>query len=254
VVESRVIPWKRIAIEAVAIVVSILLAFAIDAWWSDRQRSNEEKSILASLYPEAQELVRLVNYIRTYTDGLRDATRRTYDASAASNTEITDAEIDQFLIEIGWHIEPSNANAPVLESLVKGGELVVVSSGELRRHMGSTMVLIDGYREEIIRDSDFYNSTLLPFLQTHAALGQVYSLESHEPGFPERIYPSYNLAPGQKKTSNREVFESRNFQNLLLHRITTTTNILDWQESYLEPQLKTLVDLIEKELGIEPDD
>jgi hypothetical protein len=209
---------------------------------------------LASLYPEAQELVRLVNYSRTYTDGLRDATRRAYDASVTSNPEITDSEIDQFLIEIGWHIEPSVANAPVLESLVKGGELEVVSNGELRRHMGSTMVVIDGYRDEIIRDSDFYNGTLLPFLQTYASLGQVYNLESHEPGFPERIYPSYNLAPGQEKKSNREIFESRNFQNLLLHRITTTTNILDWQESYLKPQLETLVDLIERELGIEQDD
>jgi hypothetical protein len=120
--------------------------------------------------------------------------------------------------------------------------------------MGSTRILIDAYQNEIIRDSDFYNGTFMPFLQTHAALGQVYSLESHLPGFPEKIYPPYNLAPGLKKTSNREVFENRNFQNLLLHRITTTTNILEWQESYLEPQLKKLVDLIERELGIEPDD
>lgn len=35
--ESRIIHWKRIAVEAAAIVISILLAFAIDAWWVEKK-------------------------------------------------------------------------------------------------------------------------------------------------------------------------------------------------------------------------
>lgn len=250
-VDTQKIPWKRIAVEATAIVVSILLAFAIDAWWADRQRLIEERAVLLSLYPEVQELVILVDRYETYIDALRDATRRTYNASASSDTEISDTEIDEFLLQIGWHIEPSIANAPVLESLVKGGDIEVVSSGELRRHMANAMALLDAYKEEITRDSEFYNGTLLPFLQAHASLGQVYSVASHEPGFPERVYPSYNVVPPDEYSSNREVFENREFQNLLLHRITTTTNILAWQKSDVEPVLKALVSLIEEELGID---
>jgi hypothetical protein len=34
--DSRISQWKRLVVEATAIVVSILLAFAIDAWWQDR--------------------------------------------------------------------------------------------------------------------------------------------------------------------------------------------------------------------------
>jgi hypothetical protein len=34
--DSRIIPWTTIAVEAVAIVLSILLAFAIDAWWTEK--------------------------------------------------------------------------------------------------------------------------------------------------------------------------------------------------------------------------
>lgn len=33
--DLREIPWNRLLVEAAAIVVSILLAFAIDAWWQD---------------------------------------------------------------------------------------------------------------------------------------------------------------------------------------------------------------------------
>ena len=42
--EPKTIQWKRLAVEAAAIVISILMAFWIDAWWQDRSdqmRLNE---------------------------------------------------------------------------------------------------------------------------------------------------------------------------------------------------------------------
>ena len=50
--ETQKIPWKRLSVEAAAIVVSILLAFAIDAWWDERQERAEEREVLESLYAE----------------------------------------------------------------------------------------------------------------------------------------------------------------------------------------------------------
>ena len=247
------IQWKRIVVEAAAIVISILLAFAIDAWWEDHQRKSEEQVILASLYKEAQEIVSLIDETRIYTAGLRDATRRVYNVAAASESEVTDAEIDQFLVELLWHINPSVTNAPVLESIVGSGDLEVISSGELRRQLGSVTVFLAALKDEIIRDSDYYNSTFLPYIQTHAFLGQVYSLESRWPGFSERVYPPYDLVAVESNVSNREVFKSHKFQNLLLHRLTTTTNILEWYQSDEDPQLKILVKLIERELKIQTD-
>lgn len=47
--DSRIIPWKTIAVEAVAVVVSILLAFAIDAWWTDKKESKVAQFALLAL-------------------------------------------------------------------------------------------------------------------------------------------------------------------------------------------------------------
>ena len=44
--ETKTIPWKRLTVEAAAIVVSILLAFGIDAWWDARNDVVEEREIL----------------------------------------------------------------------------------------------------------------------------------------------------------------------------------------------------------------
>jgi hypothetical protein len=49
---TQTIPWKRIAVEAAAIVASILLAFAIDAWWEDRQTRIDEQQFLLGLRSE----------------------------------------------------------------------------------------------------------------------------------------------------------------------------------------------------------
>jgi len=40
------IAWKRLAIEAPVIVVSILLAFTIDAWWDERGERAAERVLL----------------------------------------------------------------------------------------------------------------------------------------------------------------------------------------------------------------
>lgn len=50
--EHQDIPWKRISVEAATIIASILLAFAIDAWWHERQLRVEEQEILAGLHTE----------------------------------------------------------------------------------------------------------------------------------------------------------------------------------------------------------
>ncbi len=46
------IQWKRRSVEAAAIVASILLAFAIDAWWAEQQDRRAESEILSRLHKE----------------------------------------------------------------------------------------------------------------------------------------------------------------------------------------------------------
>ena len=49
---KRKIHWPRILAEGTAIVVSILLAFAIDAWWEDRKEADIQLAQLQSLLGE----------------------------------------------------------------------------------------------------------------------------------------------------------------------------------------------------------
>ena len=48
------ISWPRILAEGTAIVVSILLAFWIQAWWEGLQQENRELELIAQLDEEIQ--------------------------------------------------------------------------------------------------------------------------------------------------------------------------------------------------------
>jgi hypothetical protein len=61
--ETQKIPWKRLAVEAVAIVGSILLAFAIDAWWQDREDGQTEQLLLKRLKADFVQVQQDIRFI-----------------------------------------------------------------------------------------------------------------------------------------------------------------------------------------------
>ena len=50
--DANSIQWKRLSVEAAAIVASILLAFSIDAWWAEQKDRRAESEILSRLHEE----------------------------------------------------------------------------------------------------------------------------------------------------------------------------------------------------------
>ena len=100
--KSRVIRWKTLTVEAVAIVVSILLAFAIDAWWAEKKESEVEHVALLALRSDfiaSREQMTIV--LLSLEDAQKDFAR----FQSATTAE---------LIEIN-----PDANRPFISALVK---------------------------------------------------------------------------------------------------------------------------------------
>ncbi len=245
---SHNIPWKRISIEAATIVGSILLAFAIDAWWNNRLVSVEEEAILTSLRLETQTVIQSLDETMIYVSAIKASTQRMIRASVDTENEISDDEIDGFFNDVLWHIDPAVMSAPVIESLVNSGDMAIISNGELRRLLGSFMINWAGFRAAMRLESEYYNHTLIPYVQKHTSMAQLYSLESYWPGDPDRAYPPFDMVALKSTISHREILESRELQNILLHRNMTMAGILAWRKSDIRQQLQTIIGLIEHEL------
>ena len=124
------VPWSRVLGEGAIIVVSILLAFWIDAWWQARQESMIEQEYLAALIIEIDELTEEVD--RTV------AANNELNKSAAARIEglrsgvIPDGEELKVLREEGWVAYRLRADLDTYTDLLSTGAVTTLSDNEVR--------------------------------------------------------------------------------------------------------------------------
>lgn len=158
--EPRIIPWKRIGVEAAAIVASILLAFAIDAWWDARVELSRSKAQLRTLQIEFGEVeahlqqyeVRLLNLRQAVSDLL---------SHIGPDTQLQ--SIDSLYILMDRSFRASRMELPTasLQALLASGELSDDSAENLNALLAAWPAqvsklrnqsgLLEENREEIIR-------------------------------------------------------------------------------------------------------
>ncbi len=140
--EHQVIPWKRIAVQATAIVISILLAFAIDAWWAERQERELEHRTLEALRSDLEatnkELDRLLRGVAT----ARANFSRFQSASPAELVELDSEEVRLTIVSL---VTPASFN-PITathDALSNDGRLGLISDPELLRHLSNWQRALD---------------------------------------------------------------------------------------------------------------
>ena len=128
--ETQKIPWKRISVEAAAIVASILLAFAIQAWWEEQQEKRDEKTYLTSL---RQELIRGLDGVAE-REGVH---KEVLDANVALINQIQDesrASVESLHYMFSLLSRPTDLRLPraVFDDLVSSGGTQLIRSDDLR--------------------------------------------------------------------------------------------------------------------------
>ena len=130
----REIPWPRILAEGAAIIVSILLAFSIEAWWDRRQEFEIETTYRQDLLVEMRE-------VRAELAGDDERRRATLSAIDSLQKESATRSVpDTTLME--WILLAIRNPAffppdAVFQDLLLSGNLHVIRSNELRYALSS---------------------------------------------------------------------------------------------------------------------
>jgi len=144
---KQVIPWARIAVEALAIVASILLAFAIDAWWDEKKERVEEREILQSLLVEFQanrDEVAVV--VRVHENALRYAA----ELVALSDSEILALAEEEVERHIRYFAHPRTFDAVrgSVDALTSAGKLGILQDRALREALTTFVNILDDAQED----------------------------------------------------------------------------------------------------------
>jgi len=129
---------RRLALEGLVIVASILAAFALDTWWDDVKERREERETLVALRSEfetARETieryrsiqVRMLGSVSSVADSLDLAMRRGDRAVSVPDTAVA------------WAYVPPTTSVSLgtLAGLVSSGRLGLLEDRELRSALGS---------------------------------------------------------------------------------------------------------------------
>ena len=125
------IPWQRIIAEGSIIVVSILLAFWIDAWWTERQVRADEREAIAQLLDDFRTNAEQLETIRSVHEAALDAAYEIL-ARAGMGGESTSSATTAELVYISlraWTYDPQLGGT---NSLIQSGRLNILSDASLR--------------------------------------------------------------------------------------------------------------------------
>ena len=141
---------RQLLSEGILIVVSILVAFTIDAWWEERQERNEEQRLLLSLKHEFQTNIEtLPSHIDGHLRSNRAAVelaRRQRQAAAEHPFEFHSADL-AMVINHG----STDPQTVVLDAMLQSGELRYISNPEIRERLGVwPRLVIDATENELL--------------------------------------------------------------------------------------------------------
>ena len=158
--------------EGVLIIVSILIAFAIDAWWDERQERREETRILQALRAEFQENAdRLPTYIQIRQTDAKHArllVEEIQTAGLGGRVSVTPEQLMSFTVHGSF--DPTRG---AFDAMLQSGDLRFIESPELRQQLVRWPMLV----ADAIENDHFLRSIAAPrafdYLAKHVDLGRV---------------------------------------------------------------------------------
>jgi hypothetical protein len=120
--KSESIAWKRLFAEAAATILSILAAFAIDAWWDVRGEAQEEREIIVGLRAEFDEVAERLDGWAAFNETKADLVRR---ALSGDRDRFTDGAVDSLISSMPY-VNVIDRGGGTLDALFSSGRLELI--------------------------------------------------------------------------------------------------------------------------------
>ena len=244
---DKTIPWQRIAVEGIAIVASILFAFAIDAWWNDRQQHESEQIVLQTLLDDLRVKQVLLADMSRFSEAIIESAETLL--RAASNTEQTLSEdaIDQLIGDTWWVNSEALWDSAPLSQLVAGGNLSLISNVELVQELAALQVAIGRIKYHYRNDSEYHDNVMTPFMISNVNMAQINATVSHRPGQPENSFKVRDMG-SVRGYRHSELFANIEFQNILVAKMERLSDIQDIGHPDVGVGLEKVIKMLEVEL------
>ena len=210
--DHKKIAWQKLCIEAAAIVASILFAFAVDAWWEERNEIEREQRLLKSLLVEFEQNSVLLQDVRDrYEQQYLHALQiLEHLDSGETDTEILAASLQGLLVGGTIHLETG-----VHDGLLASGELGLIRNEVLRDRLASWPTYVAEWSEEQASVFSYGHEHLVPYLRESI---RIRSVAAEFLPFPDGEQPPRLSRIDSDATTIHDIVNSIRFDNIVYQR------------------------------------
>jgi hypothetical protein len=171
--QIKALQWKRLIAEGAAIVISILLAFWIDAWWQQKVALKEADSLASGLYSDFQESQ---SHLGEWLVG----NERALGAATEFLVELRSTAInDELLVSHEWLLAAIAAPTysptdTALKTAIATGQIELIEDPALRNTLAIWRQQIDDTQEDELLIRGLVVNQLVPALSQQVRLGEVF--------------------------------------------------------------------------------
>jgi hypothetical protein len=169
-VRGLAVPWWRLLAEGAAIVLSILLAFSIDAWWDGRREYRREQALLAGLLEDFRssrpDLESRLALARRMAQGTSGFLQMVSGGVPGETLTVPDALI---LATLGGPTYEPSTNT--LDAALAAGEIELLSDQALRSELATWRRTLSDTREDELEVRRVTNEQLVPLLARSIDVG-----------------------------------------------------------------------------------
>lgn len=237
----------RLMGEALAIVLSILLAFAIDAWWQDRAEYREETRALRALRDEFEVNRQLLAKFVAFHSDLRSSALAILQLAADPTAEIATEEMDRMIVDVAWWGSFFSFESAALDAVILGAKLDLLNNEALRRMLADWRGQLASASAQNTQEFEHYFGVLMPILRPRANLAQISNASLNVPGnfFDD---PGVILPIPAGRVDHRALISDREFQNAVVEKAWIEDDMLR-QYGILEPKIEKLLETLNSEIA-----
>jgi hypothetical protein len=169
------LPVTRMAVEAVLIVVSILLAFGIDAWWDDRKLAIEEAELIVALEKEFLRNRQTLLEQENIHAQILEMVGQLVLASRQGGWSDDSRTIDDALYALTYP-GTTDLEGGVLDALVSASRFDIISDLELRTKLAGWGAIFAEVQDDEQNNRRLVFDRVIPYLfRQHVPLSRRYS-------------------------------------------------------------------------------
>lgn len=221
--------------EIALVMIGILLAIQINTAFENRVNEKTHQRLVAELSSEFQNNLAQLDTVIQYQNLVHESAVNLLDVISKEGQGTTGDEFRKMLFEFGynWTFDPTNG---VLASSISSGDIHLLKNDSLKTLLFSWEGLVVDAREEQVKAITDYER-IGKYQESHVMTADILQYNRDQYEVPESFYESdYNA-----------LLQDPQYENLIVHRIILTKDILFELVPLRESNLQILKLLLQEE-------